>query len=263
MPDEVSNLPVVLTQSGLSHLAGASLFEIRGTKDIFSKERASSFAISDDESLIALLGQKSVTSFNLGLLNNAVQVIDNRSKLVSPSIDPFNAVWTASATLGAPIRVTDVNGTQINLPNPYGAKGEIREIAVSQEGSRIAIIHGQSSNAQVDVFAIIRDKDRKVVSLGQPFTLTDFGPKPQSISWHNHTTIEGLETDGNGYQTAVSVVLGGPSTNGRHTTDAVSLVTLVGGSQYYLAKGGTLYSSQSFSWTPINQKVVALKMVGQ
>lgn len=259
MPVTSSNLPVVLTNDGLSHLAGVSLIDIRGTKDVVANQKAEDFAISSDESLVVLLGSQKLYSYNLGLLKNSTQLIDDRANLLAPCIDPFNSVWSATSSLGSPIRVTDIIGNQVNLPNPYQSKKNIKAISVSPEGSRIAIL----SESSVDVFAIIRDKSRKVVALGSPVNLSAFGSDTQNISWFDNSTVLGLKTDSSGIQNSISTLVGGPATSGRRTQDGVSAVTILGGSQYYLDSKGVLYVSKSFGWDRLRSAVLALHMVGQ
>jgi len=263
MPISNSNLPVVLTEDGLSHLAGTSLMEIRGTKEIVLKQKAVSFSISSDESLVVLLGDKKIYSYNLGLLKNSTQLIDDRAQLLKPAIDPFNSVWSATTQTGSAIRVTDVIGTQVVLPNPYGTTRVIRGIAVSPEGARLAVLHDTPSGArEVDVFAIIRDKNRHVTSLGTKFNVSDFGPNPQSVSWLDNTTLVGIRKD-SGVLQSISALVGGPATAGRVIFDGVSVVTLLGGSQYYLDTSGALFVSKSFTWERLRSAVLELRMAGQ
>ncbi|MFM5951299.1 MAG: LpqB family beta-propeller domain-containing protein [Micrococcales bacterium] len=262
MPTDGSNLPVVLTTDGLSHLTGSGLMDIRGTKEIVSKQNAKSFAISSDESLVVLLGDKKIASYNLGLLRNSTQLIDDRPSLITPSIDPFNSVWTASAKPGAAIRVTDIIGGQVNLTNPYGSTGVIRALAVSPEGSRLAVLHDVGSGTAVDVFAIVRDKGRHVVVLGSKYPISAFGPNPKTLSWVDNTTLVGLREDLGGLQ-SLSIQIGGPAVSGRRALDGVAVVTVAGGSQYYLDSNGSLFLSKSFTWDRLRSAVLDLRMTGQ
>lgn len=263
MPDSSSNLPVVLTKDGLSHIAGTSLFDIRGTKALVEKQNATSFALSSDESIVVLVGNGMVYSYNLGLLGNQRQLIDSRPKLITPTIDQFKNIWTTTQALGSPIRITDTSGTQLSIPNPYGYKTSIRAIAMSPEGSRLAIIHGKNRQSVVDVVAIIRDKNRKVLGLGPIYPMTDFGADVQSISWVDNTTLSGLVTDSQGVQSTLDVELGGISNLGHRTQSATSTVTTLGGSQYYISSSRVLFVSSNLGWDRLRSGVKALRMAGQ
>jgi hypothetical protein len=263
MPENSSNLPVVLNQDGLSHIAGLSLFNIRGTKELVAKQNATKFAISSDETLVVLLGNGSVYSYNLGLLSNATHLIDDRAGLNNPSIDPFNNIWTTTKRAGSVIRITDVNGNQVSLANPFGKKSVIRDISVSPEGSRLAILHSPIQGISVDVLAIVRDKNRKVIGLGSPQPLAEFGPKSQEISWVDHTNLTSLVSDARGDQTTLQAMVGGPSSVGLRTFAGLNTVTIVGGSQYYLDSSGVLYVSKALGWDHLLSSVSSLRMAGQ
>lgn len=263
VPDDASTLPVILTDDGLSHIAGNSTFEIRGTKELVQNQEATDFSISADESLVVLLGQGKVNAYNLGILKNSTQLIDDRNGLIAPSIDPFNNVWTTTSTRDASIRVTDVLGSQKILVNPFGSSSVIRSIAVSSEGSRLALLHSNAKGSAVTVFAILRDKSRKVVGLGEPFALTSFGQNVKSISWSDHSTLTGLVEDVQGYQTTVQVMIGGPEALQRRTIDGVAALTVIGGNQYYLDAEGGLFVSRSIGWDRLRSGVKAIHMAGQ
>ncbi len=263
MPESSSNLPVVLNQEGLSHIAGLSLFNIRGTKELVAKQNATKFAISTDESLVVLLGKGSVYSYNLGILSNATHLIDDRKGQNNPSIDPFNNIWTTTSRAGSLIRITDVNGGQVSLANPFGKKSVIRDLSVSPEGSRVVVLHNPIKGVSVDVFAIIRDKNRKVVGLGAAQPIAEFGSRSQAISWVDHTNLTSLVSDSNGDQSSLEVMVGGPGSSGSRTFDGLNTVTVVGGSQYYLDSTGVLYVSKALGWDHLLSTVISLRMAGQ
>lgn len=263
IPEDSSTLPVILTDEGLSHIAGTSIFEIRGTKDLVHNQEATDFSISSDESLVVLLGQGKVYSYNLGILKNSTQLIDDRYGLISPSIDPFNNIWTTTSMAGSSIRITDVLGAQKVLPNPFGSRSVIRSLAVSPEGSRLAILHKTAKGSEVTVFAILRDKSRKVIGFGEPYALTELGKNVKSVSWSDHSTITGLVEDVDGYETTVQAMVGGPESIQRRTIDGVFAITVIGGNQYYLDSDYGLFVSRSIGWDRLRSAVKAIHMAGQ
>ena len=263
IPESTSTLPVVLTEAGLSHIAGLSLFEINGTKQLVSKQAASQFALSSDESLVALLGGGSVYSYTLDTLNKAGRLIDNRAGLNNPSVGPFNEVWTSTSRAGSELRITDVDGTVVSLPNPFGFSAAIRSLALSAEGSRVAIVHDPVRGVSVDVYAVVRDKNRKVIGLGSHLAISDFGPHAKTISWVDHTSLVSFFTDSVGFQTALEVKVGGPKSVGTRTIQGSAVVTVPGGTRYYLDSSGNLFASKSFGWDRLRAGVLALRMAGQ
>jgi hypothetical protein len=263
MPETSTNLPVILTKDGLSHIAGTTQIEIRGTKDLLSKQPATAFAISSDETLVVLLGTSGATAHNLGLLNNSSKPIDSRKQLLTPNIDTMNNIWTVSKAPGSAIKVTDVSGSQVALPNPLGNTGLIRAIAVSSEGARLAILHSVKGVTKVDLFSVIRDKSRRVVGLGPAEPMNGFSANVQSISWQDQDTLVGLERDKGNFQTSVTVMIGGPAATGRATVSGSTIVTVLGGGQYFLDSTGGLFVSNSFGWDFVRSGVISLRMAGQ
>lgn len=262
MPDNPSNLPVVLNSDGLGHMAGGAIFQITGTKELVDAQKATDFAISDDETMLALYSKLGVTSNSLGILGSKSQVVDNRPKLIMPSIDPFNAIWTTSSLPGSSIRVTTTSGEAAELPNPLG-NASIAQLVVSPEGSRVAMIRASKAGRVIELIPVIRDKSRRVSGFGQPVRISAIGQRVDSISWVNNTTINALATNVIGAQNVDEIMIGGESTNGRLTVGGQSVVTTVGGSQYYLDHLGSLFVSKTFGWEPQQAGVLAVHMAGQ
>lgn len=261
-PDDASILPIILTENGLSHIAGTSLFEIQGTRDLVKAQAATDFAISRDESTLVLLGRGKVVAYKIGLLENSDRLIDNRPKLLTPSIDPFGDVWTVTSSVGANIRVTNRSGDQFFIPNPFGSRGSIRGLAISPEGARVAIFHGSARGTSVNIFAILRNKNHKVTGLGEATPMTELGPRVESLNWLNGTNLTALARDAAGLQSTVEVIIGGPKTIKRGTVDGTTALTVLGGSQYYLDSDGGVFVSRSLGWDRLQIAVKSMHMAG-
>lgn len=261
-PDDASILPIILTEDGLSHIAGTGLFEIPGTKALVNAQDATDFATSRDESTLVLLGNGQVVSYKLGLLENANRMVDNRPNLLKPCIDPFGDIWTATSTAGANIRVTNKAGNQAFIANPLGSHVSIRGLAISPEGARIAIYHDAVRGVGVHIFAIVRDKTHKVTGFGEPIALTELGPRVESLSWLNATTLTALARDGVGFQSTVEAIVGGPKTVQRGTVNGRLALTVLGGSQYYIDSDGLLFVSRALGWDQLRTGVKSMHMAG-
>jgi hypothetical protein len=261
--DVPSNLPAVLTANGLYRVSGSSTFAIKDTQAPVRELDASGFALSRDESFLVLLAGNAVHAFELDLLGGNNKIVDSRESLLNPTIDPYDQVWTATARLGSEILVIDKTGGTVRLPNPYGFRSTIREIVMSPEGSRLAILHDYSDGSTVDIFPVIRDKNREVLGLGEPLKLTQFGNSTQAISWVDRVNLAGLVKSKDGAQSMLTVLVGGASTAGRATAEGVSVASSSGGNHFYLDKFGNLNVSKTFGWDVALTKVRAIKMAGQ
>ena len=261
--DVPSNLPAVLTANGLYRVSGSSTFAIKDTQSPVRELDARGFALSRDESFLVLLAGNAVHAFELDLLGGNNKIVDSRESLLNPTIDPYDQVWTATARLGSEILVIDKAGGTVRLPNPYGFRSTIREIVMSPEGSRLAVLHDYSDGSTVDIFPVIRDKNREVLGLGEPLKLTQFGNSTQAISWVDRVNLAGLVKSKDGAQSMLTVLVGGASTAGRATAEGVSVASSSGGNHFYLDKFGNLNISKTFGWDVALTKVRAIKMAGQ
>lgn len=261
--DVPSNLPAVLTAEGLYRVTGASQFAIKDTQAPVRELDARGFALSRDETFLALLAGNAMHTFELGLLSAKNKIVDSRENLLNPTIDPYDQVWTASARRGSEILVIDKTGRVVRLSNPYGFKSTIREMVMSPEGSRLAVLHDYFNDSTVDIFPVIRDENRVVIGLADPLRLTQFGNSTQAISWSDRVNLAGLVKNKDGDQTMLTVLVGGASTAGRSTVEGVSVVSSTGGNHFYLDKFGNLNVSKTFGWDVALANVRAIKMTGQ
>ena len=258
-----SNLPIVLTKDGLFHLAGNTTFPINDTQKPVQELAAKGFAISEDEKFLALLGNDTIHTYTLGLIGVKDKLVDGRAKLLNPTLDPFNQVWTASSAKGSELRVIDQAGGVVSLPNPYGTGAAIRAISMSPEGSRLAVAHDYYNRTTVDIFPVVRDKSGKVLGLGPRYPLTQFGNSANTVSWVDRVNLVGLVSDGSGVQSMLTIMVGGDSLVGRPTTSGLAVASALGGNHFYLDSNGDLYSSKRFGWEKTVSQVLALRMAGQ
>lgn len=258
-----SNLPVVLTKDGLFHIAGSTMFQINGTQKPVQELDAKGFAISEDETFLALLGDNTVHSYTLGLIGVKDKLVDSRSKLLNPTLDPYNQVWTASAVKGADIKIIDKAGGLVAIPNPYGLGAAIRGIAMSPEGSRLAVLHDYYNRSTVDIFPVVRDKTGKVNGLAPRYPLTQYGYSATAIAWVDRVTLAGLIKDKAGVQSLLTTMVGGDSVAGRTTNNGLAVASSIGGNHFYLDSNGDVFASKRFGWEKTLGEVLALRMAGQ
>jgi hypothetical protein len=148
------------------------------------------------------------------------------------------------------------------LKNPYPGSIRIREIALSPEGARLAIVHDNYRGSVVDVYPVIRDKNGNVLSLADPLPLPALGTQIRGLTWSDRTTLMGIAVI-NRMQQVRSLQIGGSVTDGKVMTDAVALVSSIGDNLYYLNEQGEVLVSKGASWDVIQREVKSLRMSGQ
>lgn len=262
IPAKGSDTPLVLNDSGISYLTGKVLVPLSTTTKLVNEQLANAFVISSDENILALRGEAVVMGYRVGLIKSEKLLIDSRPNLVRPTIDPFNSIWTATTTAGDFIRVKNMDGTEVVLPNPLKSGIKIQEITVSSDGARIAVLHSASHGESVSVFPVIRDKNRVVVSLGEALEIGSFSNVYKSISWLNQTTLIGIAQDATGIQSVKLFEIGGVETQLRQVSRAVSVVSTQNGF-YYLNADGQIFASKNASWELVGENFTALQMAGR
>ena len=263
MPSSPSSLPIVLTKDSLLRFVGSSPLEISVANDLISEANATGFSLSSDESLLALLGERGVYAYSLGLIGVKGKLLDSRTRLLNPTIDPFDKVWTTTSIRGSEVFVSTVGGQQLKLAAPLGGAVSIKAMAVSAEGSRLAILHSELAGSFASVVSIIRDEDQQVIGFGEPIAIDGFDATSKSISWADRVNLVGLRTDSEGNQAVFTSGVGGVVTIGRATFRGSQVVSAPGGTYHYLNDAGEFFSAQNFGWNTTLDNAISLRMAGQ
>lgn len=263
MPSTPSSLPIVLTKDSLLRFVGSSPLEISVANDLISEAQATGFCLSSDESLLALQGERGVYAYSLGLIGVKGKLLDSRARLINPTIDPFDKVWTTTSTRGSEVFVSTVGGKQLKLEAPLGGAVSIKAMAISAEGTRLAILHSELSGSFASVVSIIRDEDKQVIGFGEPIAIDGFDATSKSISWADRVNLVGLRTDNEGNQALFTSGVGGIVTIGRSTMRGSQVVSAPGGTFHYLNDAGEFLSAQNFGWNVTLENAISLRMAGQ
>ncbi|MFJ6653218.1 LpqB family beta-propeller domain-containing protein [Microbacterium sp. NPDC091313] len=176
-------------------------------------------------------------------------VLDERSGLIEPSIDPSGAVWTATGADPTAVRVYPAEGAPIAVGAAWPGATSISAMRVSRDGTRVAaavVVRGQT---QLWVSSIRRDDDGVTISLGTPVVLATLDGTAASLAWLDDGTVGALVTS-DGETALREQPIGGPGTD---LTVPDGTVALVGGNsnpRLRTADGG-LYVRQGPSWAQV------------
>jgi hypothetical protein len=114
----------------------------------------------------------------------------------------------------------------------------------------------------VDLYPVVRDKNRNVISLAEPLPLPALGTNIRGLTWADRTTLMGIAVV-NRLEQVRSLQIGGKLTDGKVMSGAVALVSSIGGNLYYLNENGDVLVSKGASWDVIQREVKSLRMSGQ
>ena len=115
------------------------------------------------------------------------------TRLVAPSIDRFNATWTADAD--GPIMVVTGGNELYELSVPWLAGRSVTSIRVSPGGERVAVVSVGLDGAVVHVAAVLRDARAVPIALAQPITVGNSVRSVRQAVWQDETVLALLGTD--------------------------------------------------------------------
>ncbi len=169
---------------------------------------------------LAVLGPAGVSLVDS---SGAAVLIDSRSGLVAPSLDPHGYVWTVPAS--------NPRGIVATLPEdgvahavPLDADGTVVAVEVSRDGARLLVALSTPQGPRVFVVGIQRDADLMPVALAAPYELPVTG-SVLGATWVDAQRVAVLVSSATGTRVEV-LALGGP---GERIDDADDAVQVVGG----------------------------------
>ena len=144
--------------------------------------------------------------------------------LAPPSVDRHGWIWTARA--GGELVAITRTGTTRTVDAPWSADQEVRALAVSREGSRIAVVATSGTETQVLVAGIARDADGGPQELTAPERVGAAIVDPLDVTWVEDTMLAALgRTDVNSPQPVVHTVQVGGVTRRLPLVEGATTIT--------------------------------------
>jgi len=182
--------------------------------------------------------------------------------LVAPSIDRFDAVWTAE---GNRFLVALPSGRTVALSADWLDGRTVESFQVSPEGARAAVVSSGNGGRQVHVAGILRDGDQVPTGLSAPLRVGAPVDGATQVVWQEDTVLGLVGRDENGARTVYLSGVGGLSGQGGVTRQLTGIVdpawiTAPVGRPDLLAldDDGTLFSRQSSALWPVVSEDVQL-----
>ena len=174
------------------------------------------------------------------------------SGLVAPSVDRFDWVWTAGRQVTDGLTAVAPDGTVVTVAADWLDGSSVRSLAVSRDGSRVAVVHAGANELQpvIDVAAVLRDEAGVPQGLGERVqvgaSLADAG----QVAWMDEVTLADLARSGSVDAPTMHLVpVGGQSSALPLVDGAEALAAGRGDRELYLAHAdGTLLRRQGASW---------------
>lgn len=206
--------PIVLAGGELSYVGqGAPLASDVGV-DLAAAE-ATSVTVRDDDGLAVALASGQVLRLAPGL----APVVLDTGVMVPPSLDRSGWAWWVPDAATQAIVVGD--GTReivLGLPD---LQGTIRDVEVSRDGARIAIITDVAGGTAAWVAGIVRE-DGTPVSVAPPQRMPQATGSAIDVAWATGTSVAVLTSTQDGGQQLVLLTVGGATQQLPTPTDAMT-----------------------------------------
>jgi len=165
--------------------AAAGVMPIDGISSVIVAEEATAVTLAHDQVSAAYLAGDGTVK--LVVKGDAVgRVIDSRPGLLAPTLDPAGFVWSAT---GSAIEAFTPDGKAVGLDvEDVPADGRIASIAMSRDGTRLAVLLSSGAGSRLFVFAVAR-QNSVPTQLRSPLELPVPGGAPGGVAWVDDQTL--------------------------------------------------------------------------
>lgn len=208
---QVNVLPLVVRDGQIGYLSGDAVSPIPGAdglQAVLPGLEASAGAVSDRVGIGTFLTPHGVVAVPYG--GGATVPIDDRPKLLAPTIGPWGFVWTLPEG-GTTLRVSDPiygYGTDLELPNM--GQTAVRALSLSRSGTTLSLAIERNGKAAIATMAVTRDATTgRPIGLGEPQILEVDAQRAIDLSLVDSTTVALLASDASGQTEVFIHQLGG------------------------------------------------------
>ena len=183
--------------------------------------------------------------------------------MVAPSFDRFGNVWSVASGGGA-LQVAGVGGDALAIGDEWLGSRTVVAMALSRDGSRIAVLSRAGGQASLEVAAIVREADGSPTGIGEPLPVGGAVGAGVDIAWTDALTVAVLGEPIEGSSTPLWVTsVGGRTTTLGAMTNAVAITARSGESSLVVVGAeGAVEERAGTSWTPVAEGIEDLSYAG-
>ncbi|EAR24788.1 lipoprotein [marine actinobacterium PHSC20C1] len=198
---------VVGTGSEFGFSTSDGLSEINELSTVVVESGATAAVLSADRLSVAYGAADGVHYAAVGV---DPRIVDSRSGLTAPSLDPFRFVWSAQRGSAATLSTFEIDGTEHPIQSSLPADSQILSLDVSRDGARLLVYLSSPSGPQLLVYGIVRQQGNVPVQLVEPIVLPARSGSPIDAAWVGSSSVATLSSNDDSVAvTAFS--LGGPT----------------------------------------------------
>ncbi|WP_353809290.1 GerMN domain-containing protein [Agromyces sp. SYSU T00194] len=195
---------------------------IDGVSDAVEALQPLDAAVGRDGETVAVLAASGAWVVRAG---RDAERVDAREGLVTPAIDGFGIVWTATTGRADEIAWHAPDGSQGIVATPWPESAGIAALSVSRDGTRLVVLVQAGERTQLEVASIARaDQLNLPDALGGRLALTAVDGTARDVAWLGPSTVASLTTGTDGDTIVVTQDVGGTSTTRDGPEDAREIV---------------------------------------
>lgn len=248
---QVDGPPVVLANDRLSRISGTTVAKVENSPNL-AKAKASDPAVSLDDSMYVYLQKSGKQLMRLKADGVDATPIFEGKKLVRPSIDRFNTVWTGEAKNKGEITAVGREGKVYTVAADFLSGRDLVDLEVSRDGTRIALLSTKKDEpSRIDVVGIPRDKAGNPSNglADSPIEVGSNFADVKDMSWAGSTSLVALAAkEGAGIEPFRIGVTGPPEQLGEVPDGSRIAAAEDGRSILVTSSSGEIYSYNSNAW---------------
>lgn len=208
-------------------------------------------AYNEPATWAAALGNGGATIYAVSFVGSPSIALLEGSQLVAPSIDAHDWVWSAERTASDELLAVNLHTGELMAFQLSWLEGlTVRDVAVSREGTRMAIVTDQGGDVQINAVAIARDADGTPLEIGNP---TRFGQSlvdVTEVSWVSEVRVAAVARNQGASASGIHIVgLGVPPVSLAAINNLVSLTSGRGVDSIVIQNDeGNLFSFDGTGW---------------
>lgn len=248
---QVDGPPVVLANDRLSRISGTTVAKVDNSPDL-SKAKASDPAVSFDDSVYVYLQNSGKQLMRLKADAVDATPILKGKRLVRPSIDRFNTVWTGERENKGKLTAIGKDSQEYSVATDFLAGRELIDLEVSRDGTRIALLSKDKDEpSRIDVVGIPRDKAGNPANgvSDAPIEVGSNFEEVKDISWAGSTSLVALAAMENERIQPFRIGVTGPPEQLGEVPDGSRIASGEDGRSILVtSSSGEIYSYNSNAW---------------
>lgn len=255
--------PLVLSDKGFGFLTDGEVTPIAGVSTELASFPKPIVAIraASGAQRVAVQASDGVV---YAVADGKVDEVDGRGALAAPALDPFGYIWTVPQQSPQSIIAWSTSISPSQIAGAPQDASQVSAIAISRDGSRLAMAVVATGQTRVEVFAITRDDRGKPTAIGPQNVLTWPPGTVTDLTWLDDTTVGVLTSEGSS-TVLLEQPVGGPMTT-LVVPDATRTVAPSSSTASIRLLGGTgvLWVRSGPNWPQVstNVKVLGVQLGG-